>query len=107
MGDSNGAAAAAREGARHAVGLAEHYPHNPLLKLYRIYFQVLAGEFKGTAADLPALDAARADTNSRYLHAVIRARLGDRTAMGGAPVPYNPTYWLNLFSRDELAELER
>ncbi len=107
LGDASGAAAAAREGARHAAGLSEHYPHNPLLKLYRIYFQVLAGEFKGAAADLPALDAARADTNSRYLHAVIRARLGDRTALGGAPVPYNPTYWLNRFSRDELAELNR
>lgn len=107
LGDASGAAAAAREGARHAAGLSEHYSRNLLLKLYRIYFQVLAGEFKGTAADLPSLDAARSDTNSRYLHAVIRARLGDRTALGGAPVPYNPTYWLNQFSRDELAELNR
>jgi tRNA A-37 threonylcarbamoyl transferase component Bud32/TolB-like protein len=106
-GDADGAAAAAREGAHHAAGLAEHYPHNPLLKIYRIYFQVLAGEFEGTAADLPVLDATRADTNSRYLHAVIRARLGDRAALSGAPVPYNPTYWLNLFSRDELAELNQ
>lgn len=107
LGDADGAAAAAREGARHAAGMSEHYPRNPLLKLYRIYFQVLAGEFQGTAADLPALDPARADTNSRYLHAVIRARLGDPAALKDAPVPYNPTYWLNLFSRDELDELNR
>lgn len=84
----------------YAETLYQRFPSD-FLKKAQDYFSVLLGK----PIESEPLDISGQASMTLYLDDIIRLRLGQRTDPKNLAVPFNPTYWMNRFHRQELKVL--
>ena len=105
-GDKKAHTAASQEAIKNAEELYRRFP-NPFMQAIRVYFMLLTGREEKDEIRKFASEESGHDSMTRYLRFICRVRTGLETDLKTAPVPYNPTYWMNRFCQQELSLLRR